>query len=397
MSEHTVKVSFTGDAMCEAEQIKVYFEDGVFNFKSIFAELSYLLNKSDYVVSNLETPIAGIEKGYTKEKWSFNTPVEFAKELKGSGVDLVSTANNHCLDRGVEGAIQTIKELNKIGLEQTGLNSTHKSKKYIIKNIKGIKIGFLSYTYGTNAFSNNQYLNRNEKHVVNMFQEQEQSFILTKYAKQNPSFIGSKVYNRLIRYLNPKRFKKPVYERKECNLKQKNEIKENIKELRDKEVDYIIMLMHAGGQYNTEPLIETKKLVEFLSSLEIDIIIGNHEHIVHPFSNKHRTPVAYSLGNLTGYAGVYKEPYDKLAQYSILFHLYLSTSDKRIKKMTFSILKSIPDDELKVKTVPVYDLIQKTDDEKERSKLIKDNLFIYNKFLETRFEEIPIESEYLIK
>lgn len=76
---------------------------GIYNYDRIFEKVAYVLKDSDYVVGNLETPIAGEELEYTKEPTVFNTPLAFAQSIKKAGFDFVSIANNHCLDRGVIG------------------------------------------------------------------------------------------------------------------------------------------------------------------------------------------------------------------------------------------------------------------------------------------------------
>ena len=80
-----------------------------YDFFPMFEKLQDFLDKSDYVIANLETPISYDNSNLTNHKWEFCTPKEFAFALKKVGVDYVSTANNHCLDRGMEGVISTIK------------------------------------------------------------------------------------------------------------------------------------------------------------------------------------------------------------------------------------------------------------------------------------------------
>ena len=55
---------------------------------------------------NLETTFAGAARGYSGYP-TFNSPEELAVALKDIGVDVVSTANNHCMDKGSKGVINT--------------------------------------------------------------------------------------------------------------------------------------------------------------------------------------------------------------------------------------------------------------------------------------------------
>ena len=83
--------------------------------KSLLKNMAEELIKYDYVIANLETPIAGEDLQYTKELYSFNSPVQFAEALKMTGVHCVTTANNHCLDRGIDGLKKTVDNLELLG------------------------------------------------------------------------------------------------------------------------------------------------------------------------------------------------------------------------------------------------------------------------------------------
>ena len=103
------------------------------------------------------------------------------------------------------------------------------------------------------------------------------------------------------------------------------------------------------------------------------------------------------MGNFSGLAGVLKEPYDKLSEYSIIFNIYISKENGTVKveKVSFAIAKSVKNGENKIKTVLLYDLIQEARDE-EKEKLLADNLRIYNLFLNKNEKNIEVEKEYYI-
>ena len=159
-AERPVKVTFLGDVMCQGPMLKAYSTgDGKYDFSEVFAGVKGLLAESDYVFANLETPIAPDNQDLTHELYSFCSPHEFAEAAKAAGIDFVFTANNHCLDRGPAGIPRTVAALDKIGLPHTGTFATAQdSAKPVIVDVKGFKIGVLSYTYGSNAFANHQYL-----------------------------------------------------------------------------------------------------------------------------------------------------------------------------------------------------------------------------------------------
>ena len=72
-----------------------------------------------------------------------DTPEILAKNLKKAGFDVVSTANNHSLDKGYNGLVSTIKHLDEADLSHTGTYASEEdSEKVLIKNVKGIKVAF---------------------------------------------------------------------------------------------------------------------------------------------------------------------------------------------------------------------------------------------------------------
>ena len=168
--DRLLKLTFTGDIMLPNEIIDTYkTENNNFNFDSIFQDVKSYFNDSDYVVGNLETPISKNYDDIKYMKYKFTSPIEFAESIKNSGFNFVTTANNHCLDNGESGIEKTISCLNEVGLKHTGV--FYKNDNIEIINLNNIKIAILSYTYGTNAFSNKVYI-KSKDISVNLLQEQ---------------------------------------------------------------------------------------------------------------------------------------------------------------------------------------------------------------------------------
>jgi poly-gamma-glutamate synthesis protein (capsule biosynthesis protein) len=395
-----VKITFAGDIMCDIGEVTAYKgKDGCYDFSEKFTDCASFFARSDYVIGNLETPVA--DDRYSYQLYNFNTPVAFIEALKQCGITLVSTANNHCLDRGVKGLDDTIDALDRIGLKHTGTNRVHaEGSTGIIEVVKGIKMGILAYTYGTNAFHNHTYLNNDELWKVNLFQAQELHNPL--YRKLYNSHIGClwrRIINKIMRSVLHTNIYCPAYERKETRNYFYRKIKKDIQYLRTSGADYIIMCLHAGGQYNIKPLSKTKKIVDKMIGFGVDAVITNHEHVIHGVEIKKNIIKAFSLGNFSGCAGVLYPPYDKLADYSILFNIYLSKStvNTALECCTFAIAKNIDSSDGKVRTVLLYDLINNCSDAQKREKLLDDNLKIYNLFICGNETSIDLKLEYPIR
>ena len=94
--------------------------------------------------------------------------------LADCGFHLLSTANNHCMDRGLPGLISTLDHLDKVGLEHVGTyRSQEERDRPYIRELSGMRFGFLSYTYGTNAFFHHNYLSADNHWAVNLLQPEE--------------------------------------------------------------------------------------------------------------------------------------------------------------------------------------------------------------------------------
>lgn len=391
-----MKITFTGDIMCKKEFFDIYrTNNGQLDFFVAFKEIKPLLEESDVVISNLETPLAGEEcGGYTYQEFCFNSPTSFGKAVKDSGVTYVSTANNHCLDRGIEGLILTNKNLDSIGLLHSGTNNEPNSKKGTLIDCHGVKIGILSYTYGTEAASNNVYLTPEQLFYVNLSQEQElHNSVLRKLYKSKFFFIRC-IYKMHSILTGQRNLGKPS-DRKEKDSRCKKELKKEINNLKDNGADYIVVNFHAGGQYNRKPEKRVIKYVKWLHNNGANFVIVNHEHLVQvaDFSDIEKGHVTtYCLGNFLGGAGVYYPPFNKKADYSVLLHLYID--NKEIKPF-FSITKTVQEHEGdKIIIKSLFDLINNTQDEDKKAQLCNDNLSIYNTFLNKKEIHIPILKEY---
>ena len=146
-----VKISFVGDIMCDLHTIRKMERSGNRSFKSFFEPMRDKLVDSDYVVANLETVMAGEDQKFTRDLTSFNTPDAMAEAISTSGISLVTTANNHCLDRGIEGLKRTLDVLDQYGIAHTGTYRNRDEYDSVFQaEIKGLKVAIIACTGSTN-------------------------------------------------------------------------------------------------------------------------------------------------------------------------------------------------------------------------------------------------------
>jgi poly-gamma-glutamate capsule biosynthesis protein CapA/YwtB (metallophosphatase superfamily) len=119
----------------------------------MFKYTSRHFHESDFSIGVYEGPSAGNNTSFSNSNYddgipiALNYPDEFAEAVKKAGIDLVTTANNHLLDKGINGAIRTLNILDKYNLKHLGSYRNQEEKNKIkILNIKGVNIAFLAYT-----------------------------------------------------------------------------------------------------------------------------------------------------------------------------------------------------------------------------------------------------------
>ncbi|MDO8548971.1 MAG: CapA family protein [Ignavibacteria bacterium] len=247
----TIRISAVGDLMCHSVQYNYARIDGDnFDFNPVYREVKKYFYESDFVFGNLETVTAGKSKGFSGYPF-FNTPDEYITALYNAGFHLLTTANNHSLDRGEAGLLRTIEQIKKNGLLYNGTFTSKEDRDLIrVIDIKGIKIAFLAYTYGTNGIP----------------------------VPKGKSFL--------------------------INLIDFDLIKSDIEKARKLGADVVLVHYHFGEEYKREPIAYQKEVVQKTISFGADIIIGGHPHVLHP-AQFYKTKdgrldtgfVAYSLGN----------------------------------------------------------------------------------------------------
>lgn len=250
LEDTIVTVIAAGDIMFHYPQvISAKAENGGYDFSSPFEYIKDHVQGADLAIANLETVIAGdgeTPRGYPR----FRSPKEVLDGVKDAGFDMLVTANNHSADRGKDGILKTIEELENRQLEYIGTSRGEK-RDYIIKEVNGIKIGFLSYTFGLNGLES----------------------LLTSEELQNM-----------------------------VNLIDAERISMSIAEARTNGAEVIIVYLHWGHEYHRQASDEQRSLAAFLSEKGADVILGSHPHVVQEMESisakGKEIPVVYSMGNL---------------------------------------------------------------------------------------------------
>ena len=118
--------------------------DGSYDFTPVFSGLLDTLSGADLAIATLETTIAGRDKGLG----NYNTAPELLDALRGCGVDLLSLATEHALDKGYDGLGLTVSELTARGLASAGVSPDGAAGQAAMLRVGGVQVAVLAYAYG---------------------------------------------------------------------------------------------------------------------------------------------------------------------------------------------------------------------------------------------------------
>lgn len=291
------RITFSGDLILLEDQVKRGYTGDGYDFSPVFEFSEKYIASADYAIGVFEGPMAGEEAGYSSSNFDdgkelyLNFPDEFGEAVRDSGFDLVTTASNHVLDKGVDGAIRTLDTLDRIGLDHTGSyrNAAEKEENRIkLVECDGIKMAILSYTYGSNYYD------------------------IDRLTDGQLSYVTS-----IISGSSGERFEKL-----------KAEVEKDFEKAKQLDADLIIVLPHIGTQFSNEPDADQKAWFGVFKELGADIILGDHPHVVEPAfieeDNGHKTFTAYCPGN---FANIYRE---KQGDTSMLIDVYIDRDSKQV-------------------------------------------------------------------
>ena len=241
--------------------------DGSYNFDSIFRYITDHVSAADYSVANLEVTFAGTDNGFPYSGYPrFNCPDALADATKNAGFDMLLTANNHSYDTTLVGFKRTLEVVRGTEQETLGTYLSPDEQKWTIKEINGIKVGMLCYTYATGVDSKGApQLNGNA-------------------AMSEAGLCNYFTYDNLTRFYD--------------------EVQGYVDDMKAAGAEATVIYMHWGIEYITYARDQEKAIAQKLCDMGIDVIIGGHPHVVQPVDllestvdPEHKTVILYSMGN----------------------------------------------------------------------------------------------------
>ena len=242
-SDSIIKMSAVGDILCSEAMIDDAYnsEKNTYDFSHMFGNVSDYIDDADIIMGTMETGI--VSSKYNNKR----APIEFAKAVKDSGVNLVTIAHNHSLDNGVDGLQETKENLQEIGFDVVG-EKIENSNAVIIKEVKDTKIAFLTYTC---FMDNKEQITEEELNCVNMYSEKQ--------------------------------------------------VKTDIKYAKEEGAKYICVIIHWGDAISSNVNDEQKQIAQFLVDNGVDMILGAHPSVMQDMEVVQNEEgknifIAYSIG-----------------------------------------------------------------------------------------------------
>ena len=224
-------------------------DDGSYDFHENFDYVKPWLKQADLVIGDFEGTIS--PSHYLAGYPLFNAPGEVMDAIKDAGYQVLDLAHNHILDSQIEGVFSTADAIEKAGMTPIGVYTHEPRDKapIVIKEVNGIKVALLAYSYGFNGIE---------------------------------EYISKEDYDNHLADLNEDKMKAEI-------------------ERAEKEADITVIMPQMGIEYQLEPTEEQKQLYHKMIDWGADIIFGGHPHVVEPAETVEKDGdkklIIYSMGN----------------------------------------------------------------------------------------------------
>ena len=261
-----VKLTLAGDLVMHTPlHDEALQPDGSYDYAPIFEDVAHYVEEADYALCCFEGAFTGDGKwtGYPL----FHVPDDLAYSLKEVGFDLINMASNHAMDAWHEGIIRTLDVLDDAGLDHVGAYRTQEERDedngIVVKEINGVSIAFLNFTYGTNGIP-----------------VDDTPYGLNVYTTDYMTYCSKVDYDML---------------------------DADMAAARALETDVIAVSVHWGGEYVTGATQYQRDLADYFFAQGADLVIGGHPHVPEPMElrtvtdedgNERTGFLCYCLGNL---------------------------------------------------------------------------------------------------
>lgn len=238
MTESPVRILVTGD-LCPINRIETLASEG--KFADIYNDFITIMKGNDLNIADLECPLTTSENSRKKIGPHQKALPGCINILSYGGINLVTLANNHIMDYGSAGLTDTLDLCRSANISTVGVGrSLMEASEPYLTTIKGQRLAILSCA--------------------------DDEFVTTSDRSYTCNYIDTVALHTSISRVR-------------------------------KEVDYLIVLIHAGNEYYSLPSPRTKALYRFLVDSGADAVLANHSHAFSGYEVYKTKPIFYGLGN----------------------------------------------------------------------------------------------------
>lgn len=216
-----------------------------YDFGPMYASIAPDVHQADLATCEMETPLAPPQGPFTG--WpTFNAPPQVLTALVHVGYRSCTTASNHTLDQGYTGVKRTLDELDAAGLEHTGAarSAAEAARPLIVTTRDGIKVAQLAYAFGFNGIP----VPAGKPWLANQIDV--------------PTILAA------------------------------------AKRAKELGADIVVVSMHWGTEYDhLATQLQQQQAAALLKSKYVDLILGDHAHVVQPAQKLYGKWVFYCMGN----------------------------------------------------------------------------------------------------
>ncbi len=273
----TIRLAVVGDVLLHRQLQALGYKIG---FGNIWYQPAKYLAAADIAVANLEGAAApGLAAGgarladpgpvYDGRVYTgfpqFNYNPVVLRDLRAAGVDLVTTANNHAMDRGPEGVDRTLSEVARAGLSAVGSVPGESPRQFVHRRASAAgTLSFIACSFSTNGIADPK------RQVLQCYRDKAELLALVRREVADPDVAG------------------------------------------------VVVLPHWGQENITQPTARQRALAGDLAAAGATAVVGTHPHVVQPFEvlpgrDGSKTAVVYSTGNFVATMGEGPSRYEAMA------------------------------------------------------------------------------------
>ncbi|SDO04380.1 CapA family protein [Alkalicoccus daliensis] len=360
--EEGVCLSFVGSLILFRDQVLNAYDPATktYEFSPMFTYVKKHLAESDFAMGVFEGPTAGEKYEYSTSCYgdalplTLNFPDSYAREVKQAGFDFVTTAHNHLLDCGEDGAMRTFDILDEVGLKHRGgYRNQAEKEKLPIYEIKGLKVAILAYTHKSNGYDNNFFLKKENKHLTSLL-------------------------------VSPN----------DENFEQvRRDVKEDFERIKRGKPDCIVVLPHMGQQFRHSPDSMQTVWCDIFVEEGADLILSDHPQAVQPYEWR-KNPIENTDVLILHCPGNFVNSYTaKDGDASAFSHLYLDPKTGKPFAAACIPLYAHSYLDKNYKSLPIFDIIHNPELRKTFSTMEYDRVKVVHELITGTMlgESLPID------